>query len=78
MEAEMKSHTRFPQLPVLGHVPKKRAKPPVATLTMDEILAVCDEQYMNADDHQVEWGIQCVQRALYKAAVAKARVKKEG
>ena len=69
----MKVDTRFPQLPVLGHVPKKRAKLLLPPLEMDEINTVCDQAYMEAACHEEEWGINCVRKALFAAALEKKR-----
>lgn len=67
--------TKFPQLPVLGHVPKKRKENLDKVLTLREIYEIIDapwlnEQLISAEDGQFDYVLGLL-RDVFKAKAKK-------
>jgi hypothetical protein len=75
IQAESRMTTKFPQLPVLGHVPKKRKENLDKVLTLRQIYEILDSEWL-ADliANGATDGDYCLQtlRQEFKAAVRRA------
>lgn len=65
------SGTRFPQLPVMGHVPKRRAADLSKTVTLAQVYAIIDATMNDIYcDPDACYALQLVREACRKAAVS--------
>ena len=63
--------TRFPHLPVLGHVPKKRKPDLTKTITLAQLYAILEDDgiYDLFGTEQIDYALQRIREEAKKIAV---------